>query len=156
VRGHTLPHTGLLCHLLLLGGRTPSKVLFAKDTGCVFNSELLPSYSERTGVLDSAEAVPFRLTRNLQTFFSSFGVEGIFTMAMANAAQVGRRERRVGGSGTVYYDMVAPSPSPSPSPSHLPYFPFHTRTHIHTHICRPSWPRTPTYSTCWRSSSVMT
>ena len=32
--------------------------------------------------------VPFRLTRNLQTFFTAFGVEGIFITTLAVAAQV--------------------------------------------------------------------
>lgn len=30
--------------------------------------------------------VPFRLTRNLSTFFNAFGVEGIFAVAMMNSA----------------------------------------------------------------------
>lgn len=41
------------------------------------------------GVLERSEPVPFRLTRNLQTFFTPFGVEGVFITAMAVAAQVG-------------------------------------------------------------------
>ena len=32
--------------------------------------------------------MPFRLTRNLQTFFTPFGVDGIFITSMALAAQV--------------------------------------------------------------------
>lgn len=40
------------------------------------------------GVLERSEPVPFRLTRNLQTFFTPFGVEGVFITAMAVAAQV--------------------------------------------------------------------
>jgi len=39
-------------------------------------------------VLERSEPVPFRLTRNLQTFFTPFGVEGVFITAMAVAAQV--------------------------------------------------------------------
>lgn len=41
-----------------------------------------------SGVLERSEPVPFRLTRNLQTFFTPFGVEGVFITAMAVAAQV--------------------------------------------------------------------
>jgi transformation/transcription domain-associated protein len=37
--------------------------------------------------------VPFRLTRNLQTFFTAFGVEGVFITTLAVAAQV--RTRRM-------------------------------------------------------------
>lgn len=78
---------GLLCRMLLLGGRTPFKVLIAKDTGCMAHTELILVYDERSGMLQNMEAVPFRLTRNLTSFFSGFGVEGIFCMAMVNAAQ---------------------------------------------------------------------
>lgn len=78
---------GLLCHLLYLSGRAPAKILFAKDTGRVHQLELLTMYSDK-GLLDRSEAVPFRLTRNMATFFTSFGVEGIFLTAMVNAAQV--------------------------------------------------------------------
>ncbi len=49
--------------------------------------EFFPSYANN-GMLDKAEAVPFRLTRNLATFFSPFGVEGPFLSAMTAASQV--------------------------------------------------------------------
>ncbi|KAL6746236.1 hypothetical protein V8C86DRAFT_2445362, partial [Haematococcus lacustris] len=78
--------SGLLCHLLLLGGRAPPKILFAKDSGRVLQSELMPVYNEK-GALDRVEHVPFRLTRNMYTFFTTFGVEGVFLTAMINAAQ---------------------------------------------------------------------
>ena len=42
-------------------------------------------YNER-GQLEKIEPVPFRLTRNLTAFFTAFGVEGVFTTTMANAA----------------------------------------------------------------------
>ena len=32
--------------------------------------------------------MPFRLTRNLATFFTPFGVEGVFITSMVAAAQV--------------------------------------------------------------------
>jgi len=47
-----------------------------------------PIARAHTQMLDSTEAVPFRLTRNLTCFFTAFGVEGIFLTAMVNAAQV--------------------------------------------------------------------
>lgn len=72
--------------MLLLGGRAPHKILFAKDTGRVQQAELVPVYNERGG-LERLETVPFRLTRNMYTFFTSFGVEGVFVTAMANGAQ---------------------------------------------------------------------
>ena len=45
----------------------------------------MPVYNER-GQLEKIEHVPFRLTRNLATFFNGFGVEGVFATAMMNAA----------------------------------------------------------------------
>lgn len=72
--------------MLLLGGRAPPKILFAKDTGRVLQSDLMPVYNEK-GMLERVEAVPFRLTRNMFTFFTAFGVEGVFVAALANAAQ---------------------------------------------------------------------
>ncbi len=87
---------GLLCHLLVLGGRAPAKILFAKDTGRVHQLELMTIYSDK-GQLDKQEAVPLRLTRNMSTFFTSFGVEGIFLAAMVNAAQASGRAGAVGG-----------------------------------------------------------
>eukprot|EP00798_Chlamydomonas_sp_ICE-L_P011531 gene11531-34243_t len=77
--------SGLLCHMLLVGGRSPNKILFAKDTGRVFQTDFMPVYNER-GMLEKIEYVPFRLTRNLVFFFTTFGVDGVFVSAMVNAA----------------------------------------------------------------------
>ena len=49
--------------------------------------DFYPVYDAR-GLLERSEPVPFRLTRNLHTFFTPFGVEGVFVSAMAAAAQV--------------------------------------------------------------------
>ncbi|KAK9855808.1 hypothetical protein WJX84_006870 [Apatococcus fuscideae] len=78
--------SGLVSHMLLLGGRAPTKILFARSSGKLFQMEFFPSYDLR-GLLERTEPVPFRLTRNLQTFFTPFGVDGIFITSMALAAQ---------------------------------------------------------------------
>ena len=53
-------------------------------------------------VLERLETVPFRLTRNMFTFFTAFGVEGVFVTAMVNAAQVGAIATSIGyGSNTL-------------------------------------------------------
>lgn len=44
---------------------------------------------EGSGALERGEPVPFRLTRNLATLFTPFGVEGVFITTMVAAAQVG-------------------------------------------------------------------
>jgi transformation/transcription domain-associated protein len=39
------------------------------------------------GMIEFNESVPFRLTRNMEAFFSHFGVEGLLVSAMSAAAQ---------------------------------------------------------------------
>jgi hypothetical protein len=68
------PLAGLLCYMLLLSGRSPSKILFTRDSGRVFQLDLLPLYNDK-GSVERIEVVPYRLTRNLATFFTAFGVE---------------------------------------------------------------------------------
>ncbi|WIA37453.1 hypothetical protein OEZ86_014371 [Tetradesmus obliquus] len=77
--------SGLLCYMLLLSGRSPSKILFAKDSGRLFQLDLLPLYNDK-GMVERIEVVPYRLTRNLATFFTAFGVEGVFIPAQVAAA----------------------------------------------------------------------
>ena len=68
--------------LLRIGGRTPRKISFAKNTGKVFMLDFYPSF-DSNGLIDYAEPVPFRLTRNLHAFFTPFGVKGDFVATMA-------------------------------------------------------------------------
>ncbi|KAF9625147.1 hypothetical protein IFM89_019361 [Coptis chinensis] len=42
---------------------------------------------DANGMVESSEPVPFRLTRNMQTFFSHFRVEGLIVSAMCAAGQ---------------------------------------------------------------------
>lgn len=79
--------TAVLSHMLLIGGRAPNKVLFSRATGRAWQTDLFPVY-DSNGLLERNEPVPFRLTRNLQSFFTPFGVDGIFVTVMACAAQV--------------------------------------------------------------------
>lgn len=72
--------------MLQIGGRSPNKILFAKNTGKIFQTDFHPAY-DANGMIEFNEPVPFRLTRNLQAFFSHFGVEGLIVSAMSSAAQ---------------------------------------------------------------------
>jgi transformation/transcription domain-associated protein len=72
--------------LLRIGGRTPAKIMFAKNTGRVFMLDFHPAFDSK-GMTEFVEPVPFRLTRNLHTFFTPFGVKGDFVASMAAAAQ---------------------------------------------------------------------
>jgi transformation/transcription domain-associated protein len=60
--------------MLLLSGRSPNKILFAKDSGRLFQLDMMPLYGDK-GSVERIEVVPYRLTRNLATFFTAFGVE---------------------------------------------------------------------------------
>ena len=48
--------------LLRIGGRTPRKISFAKNTGKVFMLDFYPSF-DSNGLIEYAEPVPFRLTK---------------------------------------------------------------------------------------------
>jgi transformation/transcription domain-associated protein len=80
-------YAGLLQFALSIGGRTPNKILFAKSTGRVYQQDFSPFYDQRL-MLEKNEPVPFRLTRNLATFFTPFGVEGNFVTTLSVGAQV--------------------------------------------------------------------
>lgn len=75
-----------ISYMLQIGGRSPNKILFAKNTGKIFQTDFHPAY-DANGMVEFNEPVPFRLTRNMQTFFSHFGVEGLIISAMCAAAQ---------------------------------------------------------------------
>ena len=79
----------VLCQMLLLGGRSPNKVLYSRASGRVWQTDLVPTYDSTDVALERNEPVPFRLTRNLVAFFSLFGVDGVFVTSMVSAAQVG-------------------------------------------------------------------
>ena len=66
---------------LFVGHRTPHKLNFAKSSGNVFVTELQPVFNN-AGLLDSIEAVPFRLTPNMQTFLTADGIEGPFSNSL--------------------------------------------------------------------------
>ncbi|KAJ4961477.1 hypothetical protein NE237_021387 [Protea cynaroides] len=78
--------SSFMSFMLQIGGRTPNKILFAKNTGKIFQTDFHPAY-DANGMIEFNEAVPFRLTRNMQAFFSHFGVEGLIVSAMCAAAQ---------------------------------------------------------------------
>ncbi|KAF5735955.1 Phosphatidylinositol 3- and 4-kinase family protein with FAT domain isoform 1 [Tripterygium wilfordii] len=78
--------TSFMSFMLQIGGRSPNKILFAKNTGKIFQTDFHPAY-DANGMIEFNEPVPFRMTRNMQAFFSHFGVEGLIVSAMCAAAQ---------------------------------------------------------------------
>ncbi|KAK9039755.1 hypothetical protein V6N11_014947 [Hibiscus sabdariffa] len=78
--------SSFMSFMLQIGGRSPNKILFAKNTGKIFQIDFHPAY-DANGMIEFSEPVPFRLTRNMQAFFSHFGVEGLIVSSMCAAAQ---------------------------------------------------------------------
>ncbi|CAI0392859.1 unnamed protein product [Linum tenue] len=78
--------SSFMSYMLQIGGRSPNKILFAKNTGKIFQTDFHPTY-DANGLVEFTEPVPFRLTRNMQAFFSHFGVEGLIVSSMCAAAQ---------------------------------------------------------------------
>ncbi|XVF59767.1 hypothetical protein PTKIN_Ptkin07bG0302500 [Pterospermum kingtungense] len=78
--------SSFMSFMLQIGGRSPNKILFAKNTGKIFQTDFHPAY-DANGMIEFSEPVPFRLTRNMQSFFSHFGVEGLIISAMCAAGQ---------------------------------------------------------------------
>nr|POE87354.1 transcription-associated protein 1 [Quercus suber] len=67
--------------------RHPSKIAIARRTGNVWGSELLPFMSSTRPYFSNPEAVPFRLTPNLQVLMGPIHTEGIFTCALMAIAR---------------------------------------------------------------------
>ncbi|CAN1122507.1 Transformation/transcription domain-associated protein [Linum perenne] len=78
--------SSFMSYMLQIGGRSPNKILFAKNTGKIFQTDFHPTY-DANGLVEFTEPVPFRLTRNMQAFFSNFGVEGLIVSSMCAASQ---------------------------------------------------------------------
>ena len=73
--------------MLLVGGRAPNKLLISKQSGRVHQLDFCAIYSGE-GLLERIDPVPFRLTKNLQEFFTHYGVEGWFVSTLAAGADV--------------------------------------------------------------------
>jgi hypothetical protein len=115
---------GLLCYMLLLSGRSPSKILFTRDSGRVFQLDLLPLYGDK-GSVERIEVVPYRLTRNLATFFTAFGVE-VSGVGCACHTHVHAQLRVLGGGrcgervGACKRALYLQEQLPFPPPTHTP------------------------------------
>lgn len=65
-------------YILAIGHRFPHKIGFSQDSCIVASTEMLPALNQ-SGQFTLTEAVPFRLTPNIQTFLTEFGIEGPLT-----------------------------------------------------------------------------
>eukprot|EP00922_Rhytidocystis_sp_ex-Travisia-forbesii_P031180 GHVS01046001.1.p1 GENE.GHVS01046001.1~~GHVS01046001.1.p1 ORF type:complete len:517 (-),score=69.88 GHVS01046001.1:179-1513(-) len=73
---------GVLSHLLSVGDINPMKVLFSKCTGQLMQLEFKPGYDNHSLCLEHLERVPFRLSRNIETFVGPHGRVGLLPGVM--------------------------------------------------------------------------
>ncbi|KAL1410016.1 transcription-associated protein 1 [Vanrija albida] len=66
-----------LTYVCCLNNRAPSRFHISRRTGQMYMTEMLPSFTQGQPLFHSPEAVPFRLTPNMQHFITRVGVEGV-------------------------------------------------------------------------------
>ncbi|KAI9139518.1 hypothetical protein BKA69DRAFT_1040037 [Paraphysoderma sedebokerense] len=77
-----------MTYVMGVGHRYPQKFNISRTTGNIWASDALPSVAHQTLLFQNMEAVPFRLTPNIQKFMTPTGVDGLFSssvMAIARA-----------------------------------------------------------------------
>lgn len=74
-------------YMMLLTGRSPSKLLVSRSMGTIAHADLISTYDTRFQLERGQETVPFRLTRNMQSFIGPQGMEGMVVCAITAAAQ---------------------------------------------------------------------
>lgn len=79
--------TTFLTYVMHMASRYPSKINIARRNGDVWSSDLLPSLNSQRGLFLNPEAVPFRLTPNIQMLMGPIAVEGIFTASLMAIAR---------------------------------------------------------------------
>jgi transformation/transcription domain-associated protein len=86
-----MAYNSFITYTLSVGHRHPQKMHISLKTGNVWSSELLPCNCYNNLIIaistsmiqfSNSEAVPFRLTPNIQHFMTKAGTEGLFTSAM--------------------------------------------------------------------------
>ncbi|RKP06117.1 phosphatidylinositol kinase, partial [Thamnocephalis sphaerospora] len=90
-----LAASAFLTHTLGVNGRSPHKYHVSRTTGNIWTAELFPCMCALTQDFATTDAVPFRLTPNLQHFITPSGIEGTFSaslMCIANAFVESRAE----------------------------------------------------------------
>ncbi|KAJ1929691.1 transcription-associated protein 1 [Tieghemiomyces parasiticus] len=76
-----------MTYVLSAGHRYPHKFQVSRATGRVWATELVPMWTAQSPLFTNVEAVPFRLTPNLQTFLTPVGVEGAFVGCLVAVAR---------------------------------------------------------------------
>ncbi|KAJ2250108.1 transcription-associated protein 1 [Coemansia sp. RSA 475] len=75
-----------LTYMIACTQRAPAKLSISRATGNICLHDLVPTQAT-PGLIHSKEAVPFRLTPNIQTFVTELGLEGIVPFAIYKVIQ---------------------------------------------------------------------
>ena len=76
-----------MTYIMHMNTRYPHKLSISRGSGRVWGSELIPSMAVGKPILHNNEAVPFRLTPDLQTLMGPLALEGIFASAVMTVAR---------------------------------------------------------------------
>ncbi|KAI8897674.1 hypothetical protein BC833DRAFT_539959 [Globomyces pollinis-pini] len=76
-----------MTYLLCVGQRSPHRFSISCEKGNIWMPEFYSTISNLTGLFTNAEAIPFRLTPNIQHFITPIGLEGLFTAAIIALGQ---------------------------------------------------------------------
>ena len=79
--------TTFMTYVMHMSGRYPIKISISKDTGDIWSSDLLPNLNSAKAYFYNPEAVPFRLSPNIQTLIGPLALEGIFTASLMAIAR---------------------------------------------------------------------
>jgi len=86
--GYQLAALTFITYVLFMNSRNPGKLFISRSNGKVWGTELVPMMAAQKPLFNNPEAVPFRLTPNMQILLGPIVTEGIFApslMAIARA-----------------------------------------------------------------------
>ena len=76
-----------MTYTMHMSNRYPTKLTISRATGNVWGSELIPNIIQSRPIFHNSDAVPFRLTPNLQTLMGPLATEGLFSAALMAIAR---------------------------------------------------------------------
>ncbi|RMZ92452.1 hypothetical protein DV736_g312, partial [Chaetothyriales sp. CBS 134916] len=79
--------TTFMTYVMYMSARFPLKLNMSRNTGDIWASDLLPNLNLTKAYFFNPEAVPFRLSPNIQTLMGPLAVEGIFTASLMAVAR---------------------------------------------------------------------
>ncbi|KIV86517.1 hypothetical protein, variant [Exophiala sideris] len=79
--------TTFMTYIMQMSARYPMKFSISRSTGDIWASDMLPNLNSARAYFFNPEAVPFRLTPNIQALMGPLAVEGIFTASLMAIAR---------------------------------------------------------------------